>query len=63
MISWGNFWGGGFLIFPAAAAGAWAGGMIYQYSPTLVWQVTSLALLVSALMVFFLVDEPEEAQV
>ena len=63
MISWGNFWGGGFLLFPAAAAGAWAGGMIYQYSPTLVWQVTSLALLVSALMVFFLVDEPEEAQV
>ncbi|MBD3171441.1 MFS transporter [Candidatus Bathyarchaeota archaeon] len=62
-ISWGNFWGGGFLIFPAAAAGAWAGGQIYAIDPNLVWQITSLALLVSALLVIFFVDEPEEAQI
>ena len=61
-ISWGNFWGGGFLIFPAAAAGAWAGGQLYAISPTLVWQITSVALLFSALMVYFFVHEPEKAQ-
>jgi MFS family permease len=62
-ISWGNFWGGGFLIFPPAALGAWAGGQIYAYSPTLTWQITSVAILVCALMVLFLVKEPEDAQV
>lgn len=61
-ISWGNFWGGGFLIFPAAAAGAWAGGQIYAISPTLVWQITSIALFISALLVYFFVHEPETAQ-
>lgn len=61
-ISWGNFWGGGFLIFPAAAAGAWVGGQLYAYSPTLVWQITSVALFCSALLVYFFVDEPEQAQ-
>jgi len=61
-ISWGNFWGGGFLIFPAAAAGAWVGGQIYAYSPTLVWQITSVALFSAALMVYFFVHEPEKAQ-
>jgi MFS family permease len=62
-ISWGNFWGGGFLIFPPAALGAWAGGQIYAYSPALTWQITSVAILASALMVLFLVKEPEDAQV
>ncbi|MBD3205020.1 MFS transporter [Candidatus Bathyarchaeota archaeon] len=62
-ISWGNFWGGGFLIFPAAAAGAWVGGQIYAFDPNLVWQITSGALLLSALLVILLVKEPETAQV
>ena len=62
-ISWGNFWGGGFLIFPAAAAGAWVGGQLYAISPTMVWQITSVALLVAALMVYFFVHEPENAQI
>ncbi len=62
-ISWGNFWGGGFLLFPPAAVGAWAGGQIYAYSPTLTWQITSAAILASALMILFLVKEPEDAQV
>jgi MFS family permease len=63
MISWGNFWGGGFLIFPAAAAGAWAGGQLYAISPTLVWQITSIALFIAAIMVYFFVQEPEKAQI
>ena len=62
-ISWGNFWGGGFFIFPPAALGAWIGGQVYAYSPTLVWQITSVALFVCALMVQFLVKEPEKAAV
>jgi MFS family permease len=61
-ISWGNFWGGGFLIFPAAAAGAWVGGQIYAISPNLVWQITSIALFASALLVYLFVQEPEKAQ-
>jgi MFS family permease len=61
-ISWGNFWGGGFLIFPPAALGAWVGGQVYAISPHLVWQITSAALLVAALLVVFLVKEPEKAQ-
>ncbi len=62
-ISWGNFWGGGFFIFPPAALGAWVGGQLYSYSPTLVWQVTSAAILLCALMIQFLVEEPEEAHI
>jgi len=62
-ISWGNFWGGGVLLFPPAALGAWVGGQVYAYSPTLVWQITSVALFVCALMVYFFVKEPERAQI
>lgn len=61
-ISWGNFWGGGFLIFPPAALGAWVGGQVYATSPALVWQIVSVALLAAALMVLFFVHEPERAQ-
>jgi MFS family permease len=63
MISWGNFWGGGFFIFPPAALGAWVGGQLYAYSPTLMWQITSAAIFLCALMIQFLVKEPEKAQV
>ncbi len=61
-VSWGNFWGGGFLIFPPAAAGAWVGGQVYSMDPNLVWQITSVALLVSAVLVLLFVHEPERAQ-
>jgi MFS family permease len=61
-IRWGNFWGGGVLLFPPAALGAWIGGQVYSYSPTLVWQITSVALFVCALMIQFMVHEPEKAQ-
>lgn len=61
-ISWGNFWGGGFLIFPPAALGAWVGGQVYAISPHLVWQITSVALLIAAFLVIFMVKEPEKAQ-
>jgi MFS family permease len=61
-INFGNFWGGGFLLFPPAALGAYIGGWVYKMDPTMPWIITSVAMLMCALMVFFFVHEPEEAQ-
>jgi MFS family permease len=61
-INFGNFWGGGFLLFPPAAVGAYVGGWVYKLDPNLPWIITSSALLVCALMVYLFVHEPEEAQ-
>ena len=61
-INFGNFWGGGFLLFPPAAVGAYVGGWVYKLDPNLPWIITSGALLVCALMVYLFVHEPEEAQ-
>jgi MFS family permease len=60
-INFGNFWGGGFLLFPPAALGAFFGGLIYQMNPNYPWMITSVALLISAVLVLFFVHEPEEA--
>ena len=62
MISFGNFWGGGFLLFPPAALGAYAGGWIYKMNPNYPWMITSLALIVSLLMIVLFVKEPKEIQ-
>jgi MFS family permease len=61
-ISLGNFWGGGFLIFPPAALGALTGGYIYKYNNTLPWVITSLALVIAFLLVYVFVHEPDTAQ-
>ncbi|MBC8497514.1 MFS transporter [Candidatus Bathyarchaeota archaeon] len=61
-ISFGNFWGGGFLIFPPAALGAYIGGWVYKLNPNYPWIITSLALLVSFLLILVFVKEPEEIQ-
>ncbi len=50
------------LIFPPAAAGAWVGGQVYSMDSNLVWQITSVALLVSAGLVLLFVHEPERVQ-
>jgi MFS family permease len=62
MISFGNFWGGGFLLFPPAAIGAYVGGYVYDINPNYPWIITSSAIVVSALLILLLVREPEEAQ-
>ena len=62
MISFGNFWGGGFLLFPPAALGAYAGGWIYKMNPNYPWMITSLALIVSLIMIVLFVKEPKEIQ-
>jgi MFS family permease len=61
-ISFGNFWGGGFFIFPPAAMGALAGGYIYKYNNTLPWVITSLAMAIAFVFVYVFVHEPDKAQ-
>ena len=61
-VSFGNFWGGGFLLFPPAAVGAYVGGYVYTMDPNLPWIITSAALLVCAALIYMFVHEPEEAQ-
>ena len=61
-ISWGNFWGGGFLLFPPAALGSYIGGLVYTYSPMLLWQITSIAIFACTVLIYLFVHEPDEAQ-
>jgi MFS family permease len=62
-ISWGNFWGGGFLLFPPAALGSYVGGLVYTMSPVLLWQITSVAIFACTVLVYLFVHEPESAQI
>jgi MFS family permease len=59
-INFGNFWGGGFLIFPPAALGAFFGGWVYNLNPNYPWIITSLAMVISAVLVLLFVEEPKE---
>ncbi len=61
-INFGNFWGSGLLIFPPAAFGAFLGGYFYDYSPRLLYLVTSAALFVGFILVYLYVKEPETVQ-
>lgn len=60
MISFGNFWGGGFLLFPPAAAGALLGGHIYELNPTYLWMILSAATALSLLLTHIFIKEPRE---
>ncbi len=60
MVSFGRFWGGGFLIFPPAAIGSILGGIVYEYSQVLLYMVTSAAMFVSFILVYLFVHEPKE---
>jgi MFS family permease len=61
-ISFGNFRGGGFLLFPPAALGSYVGGWVYKLNPNYLWMITSVALVVSLVLVFFFVRNPEDAE-
>jgi len=61
-VNFGNFWGAGFLLFPPAALGAFAGGYFYSYSPTLLYTVTAAAMFIAAVMVYLYVKEPSVAE-
>jgi MFS family permease len=62
MMSFGNFWGGGFLIFPPAALGSLVGGYIYKYNHNIPWIITSAAMFISFILVYMFVPEPKDVQ-
>lgn len=57
-VNFGNFWGAGFLLFPPAALGAFAGGYVYSYSPSLLYTVTAAAMFIAFILVYLYVQEP-----
>ena len=61
-VSFGNFWGGGFLLFPPAALGAYTGGWLYKFNPNYPWMITSVALVIGLVMIFLFVHEPEKIE-
>jgi MFS family permease len=62
MFSFGNFWGGGFLLFPAAAVGSYIGGYVYEMNPTYPWIILSASTLISLALAVRYIIEPENAQ-
>jgi len=62
MFSYGNFWGGGFLLFPAAAVGSFIGGYIYEMNNSWPWVILSAATVVNLLLAVRYIKEPERAE-
>ena len=62
MYSFGNFWGGGFLLFPAAAVGSYVGGQVYEMNPAWPWMILSAATVLSLVLTYMYIHEPEKAQ-
>ena len=63
LFSFGNFWGGGFLLFPAAALGSYVGGQIYEFNSAYLWIILSASSIVSLLLTYRYIHEPEKAQI
>ncbi|MFB0557501.1 MAG: MFS transporter [Candidatus Bathyarchaeia archaeon] len=62
MFSYGNFWGGGFLLFPAAALGSFIGGHIYEIDNNYPWIILPAAILFNFLLAVKYIKEPENAE-
>ena len=62
MFSYGNFWGGGFLLFPAAAAGSFIGGYVYEINHVWLWMILPAAVLFNFLLAVIYIKEPERAE-
>ena len=62
MISYGNFWGGGLLLFPAAALGSALGGYIYEMNSTWLWIILPVSLILNLLLTYMYIKEPGSAQ-
>lgn len=57
-ISFGNFWGGGFLLFLPAALGSYIGGEVYAINPVLPSIITAASLVLSFILILMFVEEP-----
>ena len=53
----------GFLLFIPATLGSLIGGYVYEYNPSLPWMIQASVLLLSVVLTYALVREPEKAQV
>jgi MFS family permease len=62
MFSYGNFWGGGFLLFPAAAIGSFIGGYVYEMNNTWPWIILAVATTANFLLAVRYIKEPENAE-
>ena len=62
MISYGNFWGGGLLLFPAAALGSAVGGYIYEMNSAWLWIILPVAMVLNLLLTYLYIKEPGSAQ-
>jgi len=62
MFSYGNFWGGGFLLFPAAAAGSFIGGYVYEINHAWLWMILPAAVLFNFMLAIIYIKEPERAE-
>jgi MFS family permease len=60
VVSFESFWGGGFLIFPSAAAGALIGGFIYELNPKILWTISSAAMAFTLLLAHLFVKDPSD---
>jgi len=62
MISYGNFWGGGFLLFPAAALGSFIGGYVYEFNGAWSWIILAVAMGLNFVLAYIYIKEPDRAQ-
>lgn len=60
-LSIGQFWGGGFLLFPFAALGVFIGGQVYLLDPTLPYLITAATMVFGLILVYLYLEEPKEA--
>lgn len=60
-LSIGQFWGGGFLLFPFAALGVFIGGLVYLMDPALPYLITTATMVFGLVLVYLFLQEPEEA--
>ncbi|MFP3951649.1 MAG: MFS transporter [Candidatus Bathyarchaeia archaeon] len=61
-ISFGNFWGGGFLLFMPAAIGSYIGGEIYVINPALPTIITAASLGIAFILILMFVEEPTNVE-
>ena len=60
--TYGNFWGGGFLLFPFAAIGSFLGGYVYEMNPTYPWMILAFSAIFSLILAVLYIKEPENAE-